>query len=428
MTRENGTGTVRERHTGEGARRGASRRARRIAGDSRSRRRIPLQGLASHGTQPSFSPRHCSWLIQFLRAHHARRTPAQQRLGFGLAWVSIGKSEGVVELVTRNHSQIPAHADGRSCAKLCATDHRAARRCKMAAVMAMRRLVQVRRTLCAAQSATISRQFVTATRATAETGESLPRAAGPADIDLFYSPTPNGWKVSIMLEECGLDYNYIPVDLSKGDQFQPDFLRVSPNNRIPAIVDRTSPGEPVAVFESGAILLHLARRSGKFCPPESDLVGRKATEEWLFWQVSNLGPIAGQVSHFQNYAPHVDADTDHAYSLRRYQGEYQRLLRVMDTRLEKNRYLAGQEYTVADIACFGWVLAHKNFQLTLDPYPHLRRWYDELKLRPALRRGVELGKGVQPLSKTIQQADKELLQKLFVQNGSTKRDPGGTGQ
>jgi len=228
-----------------------------------------------------------------------------------------------------------------------------------------------------------------------------------------------------MLEECGLAFNHVPVNLTRGDQFKPAFLRISPNNRMPAIVDRAG-SRPLAVFESGTILLHLARRSGMFCPPESELAARKATEEWLFWQVGNLGPMAGQLSHFQNYAPHVDPSADHAYAVRRYRGEYERLLRVMDTRLASSRYLAGPLYTIADMACFGWVLGHKNFLVPLEPFPSLQRWYDELKVRPALRRGVNLGKEDQPISATIAQTDRECLQNLFVQDGATVSD-GTTG-
>ena len=149
-------------------------------------------------------------------------------------------------------------------------------------------------------------------------------------IDFYYWPTPNGWKVSIMLEECGLPYRMLPVNIGKGDQFKPEFLAISPNNRMPAIVDHEPDGETVSVFESGAILLHLAEKCGRFMP--TDRQGRKETLEWLFWQVGNLGPMAGQLSHFVNYA-----QGEHAYSHQRYANEYNRCLGVLERRLEGER-------------------------------------------------------------------------------------------
>ncbi len=206
-------------------------------------------------------------------------------------------------------------------------------------------------------------------------------------IDFYYWPTPNGWKVAIMLEECALPYRMIPVNISEGDQFKPEFLAISPNNRMPAILDHgeEAGAEPVPVFESGAILLHLARRTGRFMPPDER--GRKECEEWLFWQVGNLGPMAGQLSHFRNYAPHEDA-----YALERYAGEYARCLAVLDRRLDGRQYILGDEYTIADMICWPWVLIAKPLGQPLDDFPHLARWRQAMKQRPAVQRAVDLGK------------------------------------
>lgn len=208
-------------------------------------------------------------------------------------------------------------------------------------------------------------------------------------IDFHYWPTPNGWKVAIMLEECGVPYRMLPVNIGRGDQFRPDFLRVSPNGRMPAIVD-DDPGpafghEPVTVFESGAILLYLARKLGRFLP--TDARGEKEALEWLFWQVGNQGPMAGQLSHFVNYAP-----GEHPYALERYAGEYDRCLDVLERRLEGREYLLGDEYTVADMIAWPWVLIAKPLGRSLDGFPNVARWRGAVKERPAVRAAVDLGK------------------------------------
>jgi GSH-dependent disulfide-bond oxidoreductase len=203
-------------------------------------------------------------------------------------------------------------------------------------------------------------------------------------IDFYYWPTPNGWKVSIMLEECGLDYRTIPVNIGKGDQFKPEFLAISPNNRMPAIVDRDDPGGPLPVFESGAILLHLAEKAGRFAP--TDRRGRKELMEWLFWQVGNLGPMAGQLSHFVNYA-----QGDHPYSHKRYAGEYNRCLGVLERRLVGRDFILG-DYSIADMISFPWVLISKPLGQVLDEFPNVARWREAVKSRPAVQRGVDLGK------------------------------------
>ncbi len=203
-------------------------------------------------------------------------------------------------------------------------------------------------------------------------------------IDFYYWPTPNGWKVSIMLEECGLDYRLMPVDIGKGEQFAPDFLAFSPNNRMPAIVDHDAQGGPMSVFESGAILMHLAERTGRFMP--TDRRGLNEAREWLFWQVGNLGPMAGQLSHFVNYAK-----GEHPYSHQRYADEYNRCLGVLERRLEGRDYILGA-YSVADMASWPWVLIAKPLGQPLDDFPNVTRWRQAVKERPAVQRGVDLGK------------------------------------
>jgi GST-like protein len=200
-------------------------------------------------------------------------------------------------------------------------------------------------------------------------------------IDLYYWPTPNGRKISIMLEECGLKYHTVPVDIGTGDQFRPDFIKVSPNNRIPAIVDHDT---GMSVFEGGAILIYLAEKSGLLLTEEP--VARLDTLQWLFWQAGGLGPMAGQLSHFVNYA--LDPVP---YAHERYRKEYDRLLAVMDVRLRDREFLAG-EYSIADIAAFPWVMPYRRLGNDLDRFSNLRRWFDTIKNRPAVQRGVDLGK------------------------------------
>ncbi len=203
-------------------------------------------------------------------------------------------------------------------------------------------------------------------------------------IDFYYWPTPNGWKVSIMLEECGLEYRMIPVNIGLGDQFKPEFLAISPNNRMPAIVDHGAEGGAQSVFESGAILLHLAERSGRFLP--ADRRGRAEAMEWLFWQVGGLGPMAGQLSHYVNYA-----QGEHPYSKGRYAREYERCLGVLERRLERRAFILG-EYSVADMAAWPWVLIAKPLGQSLEGFANVSRWRQAVKERPAVQRGVDVGK------------------------------------
>ena len=205
-------------------------------------------------------------------------------------------------------------------------------------------------------------------------------------IDFHYWPTPNGWKISIMLEECGLPYRMIPVDIGKGEQHRLAFLTISPNGRMPAIVDHDAAGGPLSVFESGAILLHLAERAGRFAP--TDPRERTALMEWLFWQVGNLGPMAGQLSHYVNYA-----QGDHPYSHERYAGEYRRCLKVLERRLEGRDFILG-DYSIADMAAWPWVLIAKPLGQLLEDLPNVARWRSAVKARPAVQRGVDLGKAM----------------------------------
>ena len=234
-------------------------------------------------------------------------------------------------------------------------------------------------------------------------------------IDLYYAPTPNGWKISIMLEEAGMEYKVIPVNLGAGDQFKPEFLKISPNNRMPVIVDSEGPGgEEISVFESGAILMYLGEKSGKFFP-QSDKERIKVLE-WLFWQIGGLGPMAGQVSHFVNYAPNFPGD--HSYSEKRYKNEYDRLLGVMNMVLEERDFLAG-EYSIADMASFPWVTAYKRYEVDLDSFKNVRRWFDEIKSRPAVRKGMDVGKENRNFGKGI---SKESLKTMFGQDSKTIKE------
>ena len=231
-------------------------------------------------------------------------------------------------------------------------------------------------------------------------------------IELYYAPTPKGWKITIMLVKSSLPYKIVPVNLGKGDQFKPEFLAISPNNRMPAIVDNDGPnGKEVSVFESGAILLYLADKTGKFI--SSDPEKRIKVLEWLFWQVGGLGPMAGQVSHFVNYAPNFPGD--HSYSEKRYKNEYDRLLGVMDSILNENEFLAG-EYSIADMASFPWVTAYKRYEVDLDRFKNVRRWFDELKNRPAVRAGMDVGKESRSFG---QKQSKESLKMMFQQDSES---------
>lgn len=209
------------------------------------------------------------------------------------------------------------------------------------------------------------------------------RRTAARPIELYYWPTPNGVKVSIMLEECGLPYRVIPVNIARGEQFEPAFMAISPNNRIPAIVDPDGPGgRPISVFESGAILQYLGRKTGRFYP--RDERARVAVDEWLFWQMANLGPKAGEANHFRRYAP-----APVPYALDRFGNEINRLFGIMNARLEQRPYLAGR-YSVADMACVGWVRLFERQGETFADFPHLKRWLTTVRARPAVLRGMHI--------------------------------------
>ncbi|NWG47381.1 MAG: glutathione S-transferase N-terminal domain-containing protein, partial [Alphaproteobacteria bacterium] len=225
-------------------------------------------------------------------------------------------------------------------------------------------------------------------------------------IELYYWPTPNGWKISIYLEEAGVPYTMKPVNSGKGDQFKPKFLRISPNNRMPAIVDPAGPGgEPISVFESGAILQYLGRKFGKFYP--TDERARVEVEEWLFWQVGGLGPMAGQAHHFRQYAARKIS-----YAVDRYTNEVNRLYGVMDKRLKGRDFLAG-EYSIADMAAFPWVIPYRNQGQDLDEFRNLRRWFEAMKARPAVQKAVALGAELR--AKSNLKSDEEARKILFGQ-------------
>ena len=205
-------------------------------------------------------------------------------------------------------------------------------------------------------------------------------------IDLYFWPTPNGWKATIALEELALPYNVHLVNIGAGDQFKPAFLEISPNNRMPAIVDHDGPdGEAISVFESGAVLQYLARKTGQLYG--SNERERVAVEEWLMWQMGGLGPMAGQAHHFLKYAPAMDPPNDLPYAKDRYRNETARLYGVMDRKLAKTEYLAGDFFSIADIACWGWASLWEGQQQTLDDKPHLARWLDLMWSRPGVRAG-----------------------------------------
>jgi GST-like protein len=202
-------------------------------------------------------------------------------------------------------------------------------------------------------------------------------------IDVHFFPSPNGLKIPMMLEECGLPYRLVEVDILRGAQFEPAFLRISPNNRIPAIVDHEAAGGPLAIFESGAILQYLAEKSGQLLP--ADLHGRYEVLQWLYWQVAGLGPMAGQAHHFRQFAPEKIP-----YGIKRYTDEANRLYGVLDRRLGGREYIAGG-YSIADVACFPWIVHHEWQGQSLADFPSLRRWFDAVRDRPATRRAYEQG-------------------------------------
>ncbi|HXP29676.1 MAG TPA: glutathione binding-like protein [Stellaceae bacterium] len=234
-------------------------------------------------------------------------------------------------------------------------------------------------------------------------------------IDLHYWPTPNGHKITIFLEETGLPYKIFPVNISKGEQFNPEFLKIGPNNRMPAIVDRdpAEPGAPVSVFESGAILLYLAEKTGKFLA--KDLRGRFEAVQWLFWQMGGLGPMAGQNHHFTIYAPEKLP-----YAIDRYVNETSRLYAVLDHRLADREFVAGP-YSIADMASYPWIRPYQRQGQKLEDFPNLKRWFETIQERPAVKRAYEIGKQY----RGAPAIDPAAAKILFGQTAATVRQAGG---
>ncbi len=210
-------------------------------------------------------------------------------------------------------------------------------------------------------------------------------------IDFYYWPTPNGHKITLFLEEAGLDYTIKPVDIGKGDQFKPEYLAISPNNKMPAIVDHAPAdgGAPISMFESGAILLYLANKTGRFLL--QDLRGRVQVNEWLFWQIGGLGPMTGQYGHFNVYAPEKIP-----YAIERYTKEAERLLGVLDRRLEGRAFIAGDDYTIADMAAYPWISPYDKAPIDLAPFAEVRRWHAAIAARPATQRAYAKADEVRP--------------------------------
>jgi GST-like protein len=232
-------------------------------------------------------------------------------------------------------------------------------------------------------------------------------------IDLHYWPTPNGHKITLFLEETGLPYRILPVDIGRGEQFRPEFLAIAPNNRMPAIVDHAPAdgGAPISVFESGAILLYLAEKTGRFIP--GDVRGRVEVLQWLFWQVAGLGPMAGQNHHFVQYAPERIP-----YAVDRYVNETNRLYGVLDQRLADRPFVAGADYSIADMACYPWTVGHERQGQNLAEFPNLTRWFHVIAARPATVRAYEIGRTHQRRETAM---DEEAKRIMFGQTAASVR-------
>ena len=222
-------------------------------------------------------------------------------------------------------------------------------------------------------------------------------------IDVYYWTTPNGHKITMFLEETGLDYNLVPVNIGKGEQFEADFLKIAPNNRMPALVDHAPAdgGEPLSIFESGAMLIYLAEKSGRFLP--ADLRGRHEVMQWLIWQMAGLGPMLGQNHHFSGYAPEKLP-----YAIKRYVDEGSRLYAVLNKRLADREFVAGA-YSIADMACYPWIVPHQRQGQDLDDFPDLKRWFEAIAARPATIRAYDKGKAINTQPVMSEEAKKILF-------------------
>lgn len=244
----------------------------------------------------------------------------------------------------------------------------------------------------------------------------------PQPIELYFWPTPNGWKIAIALEEMGLPYVLRPVNIGKGEQFSPAFMAISPNNRMPAIVDPDGPGgAPLSVFESGAILQYLGRKSGKFYP--ADERGRVEVEQWLMWQVAGLGPMAGQASHYINYAPRLVDDADKiAYGRARYVNELNRLCGVMERRLAEAPYLAG-DYSIADMAAWPWARTVHRLGQRFEDFPKLKDWVDRIYAREAVQRALKAGEALRRAPESMSEEEaRAQARHLFGQTAASVRE------
>jgi len=231
-------------------------------------------------------------------------------------------------------------------------------------------------------------------------------------IEHHFWPTPNGHKITLFLEEAGLPYEIKPVNIGAGEQFRPEFLAISPNNRMPAIIDTepTDGGRPISVFESGAILLYLAEKTGRFIP--GDARGRATALEWLFWQVGGLGPMAGQNHHFSSYAPEKIP-----YAIDRYVSETNRLYGVLDRRLADRAFVAGDDYTIADMACYPWIVPHERQGQKLEDFPNLKRWFETIAARPATKRAYEKGESYRTQPTVTEESRKILFGQTAANTG-----------
>jgi GST-like protein len=241
-------------------------------------------------------------------------------------------------------------------------------------------------------------------------------------IDIHYWPTPNGKKVTILLEECELPYRVVRCSIGQGDQFEPGFLKISPNNRMPAMVDTDPPGggEPISIFESGAIMMYIAEKAGKFYP--KDLRTRYEVNQWLIWQMANQGPKTGECGHFRRLK---DSQGDQSYAVRRFTDEVNRLYGVMNNCLYDRRYLAGDEYTIADMISYPWTVGWENQGQDIEAFPYFKRWFEELGARPGVQRGMAAGSDLSVDYASLSKEEGEQLRKLLYNQRARPAPPGG---
>jgi GST-like protein len=241
-------------------------------------------------------------------------------------------------------------------------------------------------------------------------------------IDLHYWPTPNGKKITIVLEECGLPYRVVPCRIGRGDQFTDEFLRISPNNRMPAIVDHAPEdgGEPITVFESGAIMIYLAEKAGRFYP--QDRRARHDVNQWVMWQMANQGPKTGECGHFRRLG---DSQGDQSYAVRRFTDEVNRLYGVMNNRLHDRRFIAGGEYSIADMICYPWTVGWENQGQDIDEFRYFKRWFEEIGARPAVQRGMVVGSDLSVDYSTLSADEIERLRQLLYNQRARPAPEGG---